>query len=250
MIFRHAMKKAIVPLFSLLLLSSAVHSQAVWVLIFGESITSKISPKFDMGVQLGLNESFIINSSAKRFLPSFAFGTYINYRFHEKWNLNTFITFKSNRGAQKLDSADGFLVLPNDSLESISLRRKFTYMDFSPEIQYIISPSFAIGIGPVISLLVKARDTYEAKENGAKVTYEYNTYKRINALDIGAAIDFQYTFGKGKGVKLNVKYMQGFIAAYKTTRDGTYLNAVVNIGVGIPTRIFSKKSNPDEKENQ
>lgn len=235
------MKKNLLILSFFLFSVTGVYSQAMWVLIFGKNIEGIIGPKIDMGLQLGLNESFLLNTSAKRFLPTFAFGTYIDYQFHKKWHLNTFITFKSNRGAAKMDSTDGFFFLPNDSLEGISLKRKFTYIDLSPEIQFSITPGLAIGIGPVISLLVRARDTYEAKENGVKVTYEYNVYKQVNIMDLGAVIDIQYTFGKGKGVKLNLKYMQGLISAYQSSRGGSYLNAVINVGVGIPTRIFTGK---------
>ena len=215
-------------------------SQAMWTLIFGDKITRVIGEKIDMGIQLGLNESTLLNTSATKFLGSFAFGSYINYEFHQHWNLNTFITFKSNRGARELNPSDGFYQMPNDSLQDVNLQRKYTYLDFSPEIQWKISPSFAIGIGPVFSLLMVAKDYYEGKEQEAEVTYTYKIYRKTNALDIGGCIDFQYTFAQGKGIKLNVKYLQGFVAPYKTNSGSNVLNAVINIGVGIPTRIIIK----------
>jgi len=239
------MKKLFLFLLLMFLITFQANSQAMIALLFGKSISG---PKLDMGLQLGLNTSYLLNSGAKRPLSTFSFGAFTNYKFHEKWNLNTFFNFKSNKGAQKLDTADGFFNFTNDSLEDITLTRRFSYIDISPEIQYKISPSFAIGFGPVISILVKARDLYQAEETDALVTYEHNIYKKITAIDIGAVIDFQYTFNKGKGISLNLKYIQGFIAPYRTIPSGTILNATLNLSVGIPMR--GKKAEKPEPEKE
>jgi hypothetical protein len=243
------MKKLLISFFvslSLVLISTSGFSQAMWTLIFGDKINKVIGSKIDMGIQLALNESTLLNSSSTLFLSSFSFGTYINYEFHKRWNLNTFIAFKSSRGARNMAVSDGFYPLPNDSMSDVRLYRKLGYMDLCPEIQFKISPSLAIGIGPVVSLLVRAHDYYTGTEQGGDVEYTYNIYRKNNAFDVGACFDVQYTFKKGQGIKLNLKYLQGFVSPYKTPSGTKILNTVINIGVGIPTRIIIKpKKKPD-----
>ena len=225
------MKKLIVLFFCLFLGSTQVNSQALIALLFGKSISG---PKLEMGLQLGMNASYLLNSGATRALPTFSFGAFTNYKFHEKWTLNTFVSFKSNRGARKMDTIDGHYAFSNDSLEGVSLTRRLSYIDISPEIQYKISPSFAIGFGPVISILTRAFDIYDATKDDATVTYEQKVYKQMNAIDIGAVIDFQFTFSKGRGITLNLKYIQGFVQPFKANSSGTILNSVIYFGVGIP----------------
>jgi len=238
------MKKLLTVFLLIFICSTQVQSQALIALLFGKSISG---PKLDMGLQLGLNSSYLLNSEASRPLTSFSFGAFTNYKFHKKWNFNTFFNFKSNRGAQKLDTAYGYYDFTNDSLEEVVLTRRFSYIDIVPEIQYKISPSFSIGVGPVISILVRARDFYEAEEKDALVTYEQNIYKQATAMDVGAVIDFQYGFRKGQGPYLNFKYMQGFISPYKANSGASILNATFNIGVGIPMR-GKEPEKPDEEK--
>ena len=90
-------------LFLLLLpaLSLQVQSQALIAALFGKNVTSS---KVLIGVQLGGNVSFQTNSSYESPRTSFAFGAYTNYKFSEKWHLNTFLTIKSNRGMMGIDT--------------------------------------------------------------------------------------------------------------------------------------------------
>jgi len=218
-------------------ISIQTQSQALIALLFGKKINI---PDLVVGIQLGGNLSFQTNSSYDDPRASFAFGAYSNFKFHPRWHLNTFMTFKSNRGMIGLDTSYTIYRPLDSTLQDVRFDRKLTYMDLNPEFQYAVTESFYIGIGPVISLLIKARDYYH-NEGEKKTQNEYNIYKQMNLFDVGISVDLQYTFGKGEGLSINLKYIQGFLNPYKHGVNPPAMSSFLNLGVGIPMTGRGKK---------
>ena len=231
------MKKLLVILV-LLFMTVQGNSQALIALLFGDKISN---PKLQMGMQLGGNLSFQTNSAYLHPLPSFAFGAYVNYKAGKKWRLNTFVTLKSNRGVNGLDTSYAIFHSADKSLTDASLKRKLTYIDINPEFQFRVSRSFAIGAGPVISILTMARDYYTGTRGTASVTEEYNIYKNLNIFDAGISFDLQYTLEKGEGIIINLKYIQGLVNPYKKGANPSALTSFLNLGVGIPMKSKKKE---------
>ena len=232
------MKKKLVFLMLLFAISINGQSQALIALLFGSKLSN---PKLVMGMQLGGNLSFQTNSNYKNPLPNFAFGAYINYKFSPKWHLNTFLTLKSNRGVNGLDTSYSIYKPLDTSLTSASLQRKLTYIDINPEFQFLMSKSFAIGVGPVISILTKAKDIYKGTRGEAEATEQYNIYKKLNLFDVGVSIDLQYTLNKGEGLVINLKYIQGFLNPYKNGVNPSAMTSFLNLGLGIPIKSHKKE---------
>jgi hypothetical protein len=232
------MKKKLIFLMLLVAISINGQSQALIALLFGSKVST---PKLLMGIQLGGNLSFQTNSSYKSPLPNFAFGAFINYKPGPKWHLNTFITFKSNRGVNGLDTSYTIFQPLDTTLTSTNLKRKLTYVDINPEFQYLLSKSFAIGIGPVISILTGAKDYYDGTKGDATVTEEYNIYKKLNMFDVGISVDLQYTLNKGEGLSINLKYIQGFLNPYKNGVNPSAMTSFLNLGLGIPIKSHKKE---------
>jgi hypothetical protein len=225
------------------------HSQALIALLFGGKVSN---PKLLMGVQLGGNLSFQTNSSYDKPLPNFAFGAYLNYKAKPKWHINTFLTIKSNRGVNGLDTVYSIYKPLDTVLTSTNLERKLTYIDLNPEFQYLVSKSFAIGVGPVISFLTKARDYYSGTQGDAHTTQEYNIYKKLNLFDVGISIDLQYTLQQGEGLSFNLKYIQGFLNPYKNNVNPSAMTSFLNVGIGIPIKSHKKEdfTKTEEKDTK
>jgi len=219
-------------------LSLQVQSQALIAALFGKNVTSS---KVLIGVQLGGNVSFQTNSAYESPRTSFAFGAYTNYKFSEKWHLNTFLTIKSNRGMMGLDTSYAIIRPLDSTLQNGQLDRKLTYIDINPEFQFSPTKSFAIGIGPVLSIMTKARDYYH-NEGADKKQNEYNIYKEMNPIDVGISVDIQYTFKQGEGLSLNLKYIQGFLDPYKNGVNPSAMSSYLYFGVGIPVTAHGKKT--------
>jgi hypothetical protein len=240
------MKKLFIFLMLIVTIATQGHSQALIALLFGSKVSN---PKLLMGIQLGGNLSFQTNSSYKTPLPNFAFGAYLNYLAGPKWHLNTFLTLKSNRGVNGLDTSYSIYKELDTTLASTNLKRKLTYIDINPEFQYLFSKSFAIGIGPVISILTKAHDYYTGSKGDAEITQDYNIYKKLNLFDVGISVDIQYTFNKGEGLSLNLKYIQGFLNPYKNGVNPSAMTSFLNLGLGIPIKAHKKEDLSKTDEN-
>jgi hypothetical protein len=241
------MKKKLILLMLLFAISISGQSQALIALLFGSKIST---PKLVMGVQLGGNLSFQSNSNYESPLPNFAFGAFVNYKFSPKWHLNTFLTLKSNRGVNGLDTSYAIFKPLDTTLTSAKLQRKFTYIDINPEFQFLLSKSFAIGVGPVISILTGAKDYYNGTSGDADVTAQYNIYKKLNLFDVGVSIDLQYTFNKGEGLSINLKYIQGFLNPYKNGVNPSAMTSFLNLGLGIPIKAHKKEDFDKSKEEK
>jgi hypothetical protein len=239
------MKKKIIFLMLLVAISINGQSQALIALLFGSKLST---PKLMIGIQLGGNLSFQSNSTYKSPLPNFAFGAYVNYKASPKWHLNTFLTLKSNRGVNGLDTSYSIFKPVDTSLTSATLQRKLTYIDINPEFQFLLSKSFAIGAGPVISILTGAKDYYKGTKGDAQVTEQYNIYKNLNLFDVGVSLDLQYTWKKGEGLSINLKYIQGFLNPYKNGVNPSAMTSFLNLGLGIP--IKSHKKEDFDKSNE
>lgn len=237
------MKKTLFLILFLSAITPQVQSQALIAVLFGKNVTSNTVL---IGVQLGGNVSFQTNSAYESPRTSFAFGAYTNYRFSEKWHLNTFLTIKSNRGMMGLDTSYAIIRPLDSTLMNGQLDRKLTYIDINPEFQYAPTKSFAIGIGPVLSIMTKARDYYH-DEGANKTQNEYNIYKEMNHIDVGISIDIQYTFKQGEGLSLNLKYIQGFLDPYKNGSNPSAVSSYLNFGVGIPVTGHGKQKIPNSR---
>jgi hypothetical protein len=244
------MKKITILLLLSFLIVNSAQSQAMWMLLFGSNITN---PRITSGIQLGANISFLEKTPTQKPSGTFSIGAYTGYIINEKWQVKAFFMFKSNRGAKDIDTTAEFYPNPDTAMTDPKLERRLSYMDFAPEIHYFFTKSFSIGLGPLFSLNVKARDTWTGKgADDAAVSYEYNVYKQINRIDVGAVIDIQYTMRKGKGIAWNLRYAQGFINPYKgSNAPPAALNAYVYLGAGIPlTEITDKFVKSDKPKKQ
>ena len=228
------MKKAILITILGLSLSVQVRSQALIAAVFGKKIDN---PALIIGVQVGGNVSFQSNTVYDSPRKSFAFGAFTDYRFNPKWHLNTFISFKSNRGVMGLDTSYTISRPLDPSLQNARLDRKLSYVDINPEIQFDVTEGLSLGCGPMISVMTKAVDYYH--DEGAKEDQnEYNIYADLVHWDAGISADLQYKLRKGPN--FNLKYIQGFNNPYKSGVNPAAVNSFLYLGIGIPISAHGK----------
>ncbi len=215
---------------SVMFTSAAANAQAMIVLLFGGKVTN---PRLEMGLQLALHESFITNTSG---IPRSALGigTYIDYKMKapSKWVLSTYITFKAPKGMSRLPVS--YSVTEGlDTLTDSRINRSVTYLTLTPMARYNFTSSFSMGFGPEVGFKTLSRDKYSRDADDGELTYTVKTKGDFSKVDLGFALDFQYRLMKGKGLRLNARYVQGVTNMYASNSPFSGLNCLIHLGVGI-----------------
>lgn len=234
------MKKTLRNIVAILCLNAfvlPVHAQAMWALLFGKKIHND---KLSLGVHLALAASDLTKTESN-LLPGISFGAYTNLKFSNKLTLSNYFIFKSSRGANDVPLA--YQIQPNvPGAENATIRRKLTYIEISPLMRYNLTPELSLAAGPQLAARTVAKDIYrQTLGDGGKEILIYKIKDNINWFDFSAAADIQYAFYKGKGIRLNFRFSQGFTNVYKDPIPFQAKNQYFQLGVGIPIATGSDK---------
>jgi len=239
------MKKVLLLIFLVILSFSTAHSQALLLLIFGKDINI---PHTSFGAQLGVNASFLTNSGSTNPFFGYSLGAYSEVKLKNKLNLVNFIAFKFNGGSKDVLVTQKDVEGIDTNLLNKEVTRKMSYFNLAPIIQYNITHSFSIGLGPYISILTNNKDMFDTTMAGGEVHYVHKNKNLIKLFDAGLAFDIQYAFRKGNGLRINLRYTQGFINIYKSSEMPFTWNSIISAGVGIPITSKAKKIEEQEKK--
>ena len=230
--------KYILLLLCLTVYCAPVHGQALLAILFGKNIHND---NLSLGVHVGLETSDLTNTPGSALLPGLALGAYTNVKLKGNWTLSNYFIFKSSRGAASVPLNYQLLQdVPNAT--DAKLKRKITAMEISPLIRYSLTPEFSVAAGPQLAVRTVSKDIYQISlPNDGRETITYGTRDYTNWIDVDGAIDVQYAFYEGKGVRLNLRFSQGFVNAYKSSVPFNARNQYFQLGVGIPIAIGGSK---------
>ena len=244
-----SLKKIIPILLLLAFLPVTAKSQALIALLLGDKVKSD---KVKLGLLLGAQGSGIMDAKTVAFRPNiaFAFGAYVDVKLDKKgkWILQNYLLFKAPKGGAGIDAkTESFLAVDPLVIQNFDMiQRKLTYLQLTPVMRYCLTPSFNIGVGPYVGVLMSANDIYTGKKDVDKVTHKIKTYKNYSPVDFGLAFDLQYRLLKGNGLQINLRYEQGLINTYKSSTGMKGLNMGFQVGVGIP--MISKEQKEENKK--
>ncbi len=232
------MTKKIFFIALLLFANRMVFGQVLIALVFGDKFNND---KLEMGIQLAA-QGFQFSGIAHDHLDvGFSFGAYLDIKWSDRLLLSNYFMFKSPKGGGDIPREYWFDQLESVSSDNISNKRHLTYFELTPMLRYQLSRSWSVAVGPQVALNVKALDIYQGKTDDGNVTYRYRIRDNITSMDTGVAIDVQWRLMKGKGLRINARFAQGFINTYKDRELGNAKNQTYLVGVGIP--ISGHKSN-------
>ena len=210
------------------------HSQAILAILFGNKIHND---NISLGVYVGLEASSLTNTPGADLLPGLALGAYTNVKLKGKWTLSNYFIFKSPRGAGSVPLSDQ---IQSDvpGAANATIDRKITDLEISPLLRYSLTPSLSIAAGPQLAIRTISKDIYKIDlPDDGKETITYNTRSSTNWIDFDGAFDVQYAFEQGKGVRLNLRFSQGFVNVYNSNVPLNAKNQYFQLGVGIPIAI-------------
>jgi|GEM_PF-1731951 hypothetical protein len=222
--------KALLLVSGMVLYGSSAQAQAMILLLFGNKVSN---PNLEMGLQLALHESFLTGTKG---IPrsSLGIGTYLDYRFKpdSKWLLSAYLTFKAPKGMSSMDVTEGYYDAL-DTFSNASILRKITYFSITPMARYQVNRSFSIAMGPEVGFRTFSKDVYRGKNDNGNIEYTVKTKDHLSRVDAGVALDFQYRLMKGRGLRLNARYVQSFTNVYKSSEPQKAMNCLIHLGVGI-----------------
>lgn len=216
-----------------------VHGQALLALLFGKNIHND---NLSLGIHIGMETSGLTNTPSSSLLPGLIIGAYTNVKLKGAWELSNYFIFKSSRGAASIPLA--YQLQPNvPGAEDADIRRKLTYFELSPLLRYHVTTGLSFAAGPQLAVRTIAKDLYKiALPDGGKESITYNLRDQYGLVDFDVAADIQYAFYQGKGVRLNLRFSQGFVNVYKDEVPFSAKNQYIQLGVGIPIAIGKSKS--------
>ncbi len=232
------MKKTIYTLILFSLLSSSqAQAQALIALVFGKKISND---KLEMGLFVGPQGGILTGTSTLRPAIGLAIGAYTDVKLDKNnhWSFINYFVFKSPMGGVQLPFDQSVYpdLNPDISTNNIDIERRLTYIDISPTLRYHFNVSWSLGLGAMIGFRLKATDTYHDPIKGGDLMYKYTVTDYTNLFNAGIAIDAEYIFMHGKGLRLSARIEQGFINIYKESTGLHSFTNMFNIGVGIPIR--------------
>jgi len=230
--------KCILLLFFITAHCLPAHSQALLAILFGKNIHND---NLSLGVHVGIETSDLTNTPGSTLLPGLAIGAYTNVKLKGNWTLSNYFIFKSSRGAANIP-LDNQLIADVPGATDAKLKRKITAFELSPLMRYNVTPELSFAAGPQLAVRTISKDVYDISlPNDGKETITYGTRGYTDWIDVDGALDVQYAFYEGKGVRLNLRFSQGFVNVYDSKVPLNAKNQYFQLGVGIPIAIGSSK---------
>jgi hypothetical protein len=242
------MKKYLLLFFMTLLMTLQVaHGQVLISLLFGDKLNS---PTLKFGLDGGANFSTISNISPSKYRTGFNLGFYFDFllKKDKPWYLHTGVLVKSALGAKGISP---YHLTNSDStaLDSLffngTVDRKLSYFNVPVLIRYRFKNQLFVELGPMISLMYKAKDEFSTQvENEEDLTFTNDVkdlYRRIDVggmAGIGYYIHRRYSELKGNEINLGFRYYYGFMDILKDNpgnamhNSSFYLFASIPIGAG------------------
>ncbi len=204
--------------------------QVLIALVFGDKLNND---KIELGIQLAA-QSFRFTGMSDRMDVGFSFGVYLDIKLSDRFIIANYFMFKSPKGGNDIPQTYWFNQFDGTLPDDVSVKRHLSYFELTPIFRYQLNQSWSISIGPQLALNTKATDTYQEKTDDGTITYRYHIRDNITLMDAGIAVDVQWRLMKGKGLRINVRFAQGFVNTYKNGEFANAKNQTYQAGVGIP----------------
>lgn len=224
------MKRSII-LFFFLAIAASANSQVLISLLLGDKLNSE---KLKFGMEGGMNLSTISGFESNKPAKFFNLGFYFDFLLKDQWRLYTGVLVKSNLGHAELTTADLAFLQSNIYPANGNYRQVASTFLVPAFIKYDFKNNFYVEAGPEFGLNHKAYIEFRSDENGTSSRIRQDNKDMFKWIEAGFGGGFGYTFLKGEGMTIGVKYYHGLTDIYKD-RSGTKnssLSLKANIRIG------------------
>lgn len=228
----------------LLVVGATAQSQVLISLLLGDKLNSD---DLEFGLEGGINWTQISGMDTKNFAQKWNLGFYFDIRLKNQWSLYTGVLVKSNMGVNNLTDNDlaylNATIYKNDTAGRVpgSYGQKMNYFLVPALIKYKFKNRLYVEAGPQFGLMYKSWVQFDSEvEGNDAIIKEYNK-NLINKIDAGIMGGIGYSFRKGTGMSIGVKYYEGLVHVYKGSdaRNRSFF-IKINIPIGASERAKQK----------
>jgi len=220
-----------VLLLCFLLLSTGAQSQVLISLLLGDKLNS---PGLEFGLEGGFNWSTLGGMQSHTPLSTFNLGFYFDIQLKNQWYLNTGVLVKSKLGLAKLGQNDLDFLQTETYTEQGDYHQVINYFLLPVLGKYKFKEHLYLETGPQFGLMHKAYVEYISDVDGIEARIRETNKDDIHRIDAGLMGGIGYTFIKGKGLTIGLKFYYGLTNVYKerTSTGNRSLFLKFNIPIG------------------
>ena len=243
-------------IFCLLFIGIGLQSQVLISLLLGDKLNSD---DLEFGLEGGINWTQISGMETKNFARKWNLGFYFDIRIKNQWYVNTGVLVKANMGVDNLTDND-LAALDADIYYYDTAGRipgaygqKMNYFLVPALVKYKFEKGIFAAAGPQFGLMYKSWVQFDSDVDGNDaIIKEYNR-ELINKIDVGIMAELGYSFFKGAGLSIGVKYYEGFVHVYKgskTRNRSFFVYATLPIGASERAKQKALEKNQERAEKK
>ncbi|OXB11675.1 porin family protein [Flavobacterium reichenbachii] len=241
--------KKISLLFIVLISTTAVQSQVLISLIFGDKLNS---PFLEFGLEGGTNFSSISNQESSGTNVGFNLGFYFDFRSKKNpvWMINTGVIVKSPMGANNIPVYSLNDAGLDATFEGGTVDREIRYFNVPILIKYQFKNNIYFKAGPEVGLLATAFDKFSKDIDKDNIVYKKTIKDQFHVIDAGIAVGAGYHLNIGYGLNITVQYYYGLVPLLKGDSSPTQYNRSLYLTAGIPIGKGKAAKRKAEKEEE
>ncbi len=227
------MKIRILVLLALMSISATGMSQAMWILIFGDKLSTE---RMQSGINISVAGTGLMGLDNSKPELNWALGGFSDIRISKKSLFFAFdFTIKSPLGAGNLNSYFSDIIPDTSIIKSQNIILNNVAMSLPLYLKYK-TKYIGFGLGPQMSYIYKSTFRYEAEtSNGRSILIKDSGKEFIHHFDIGAfaMAEVYLTPSNPKtSLRIGIRYYFGFLEPLKDF-SGIH-NSTLMVSFGIP----------------
>ena len=198
-------------------LSFSGMSQAMWILIFGDKLSTE---KLHSGVTVSVAGVDMYGFQNARIAPNWAIGGFMDFDLfkNKSFTFSFDFTFKTPLGARNIDNFLDDIINDSITLTKESVVLNNTAFSLPLYIKYR-TDYIAFGAGFQMSLIYKAVFRYKAEtDDKKKIDISKRVNKKVNKFDIGPFVMFEFFLkpsNHSSSLRLGMRYFYGLLRPVK-----------------------------------
>jgi len=182
---------------------SSARAQILIALLLGDRISNET---FQLGINVGFAATGLIGVESK-FKASVSVSMYGEIRLTERLHLQPELVMKLPGGAREMNpGAQGYPFEPfgepiiDEVVANGELTRDLRYIGI-PVYAKLLFGSLGFGLGPQLSILLRADDTVQGKNGATTIKLERSIRDDLRPVDVGAALSLEYLLSPEYGMR-------------------------------------------------
>jgi hypothetical protein len=218
---------------------ASARAQPLIIYLFGDKM---VTDNFQPGLTVSFMGTGFVGTSG-RMRVSWSIGVYGEVRLTDRLSIVPELLLKCPGGARKLDpSVQAYPFEPesdpalDDLISTGDVTRELRSVGIPVVLRWRLG-SVGLGMGPQLSVLIRADDTVSAKRGGRPLSYTDSVRSALTGYDIGVVGSIDYGFSDGdplRSMRVRLKGVMGLVDTVQDNPERAIRNWSFSVGLDIP----------------